>query len=258
MKREIVALLIALFFVQLVACERSEIESEAPTPSKVRASADSADNGNSRIETAKTTGIKQKEPTQFTLVDGKSPYVKWRVVPQQVVENQGVKSIIYFQEAGKYRVFAIDSIGTDTAFIDVEVTNEIYTRPDYSQKIQDNDELIVTPRTFPDSANYLDLQITTKNAYNCQENVLHLVRTHTGSLYMCEVAGVDVLWDCTPGEKQSKATFVVDYNVNDGATGDISITFKGKIFKGTFKRNGRGYTFEWPYDNGITFTTKSI
>ncbi|QRQ99828.1 hypothetical protein [Dyadobacter sandarakinus] len=258
MKKGSLVLLMALLFVQLVACERNTLESESPVPSNARTAEEESGSAPSRIETAKTAGIKRKEPTQFTLVNAKSPFVKWRVIPKQVVENQGTKSMVYFQEAGKYRVLAIDSIGTDTAFIDVEISHEIYQRPDYAQKIQQDDELLVTPRALADSARYLDLQLTTRKAYNCTENNLWLKSTKTGSQYECAVEGVDVSLECTPGQVPSKGIFVVGTHISDGTTGNLVISFNGKTYKGTFTRTGRGYTFNWPYESGVIFTTKSI
>ena len=256
MKREIFALLIALLFVQLVACERSKTDEISPEQDNARLSNEAA--GTYRIETKKTTGIKKQEPMLFTLVGGTSPHIIWRVVPQQIVENRGTKSVVYFQKEGKYRVSATDSLGTESTFIDVEVTDEAYVRPNYNQEIQADDELIVTPRTFADSINYLDLQLSTRKSYQCKENILRLAPDMSGNPYEFVVVSVDVPEECTQGEMPAKRTFVVSGNVADGASGEISIKFKGTVYKGTFKRSGRNYTFTWPYSQGVTFTTKSI
>jgi hypothetical protein len=127
MKTEkILVFAVMLFLLQLAACERSEVENAAPDIAAERAAAQGRSNSGAHIEAEKVTGIKLKEPAEFRLVNGLSPYVKWRTLPEQIVHNLGTNSVIHFQQPGKYRVFAIDSIQLDTAFIDIEVINETY------------------------------------------------------------------------------------------------------------------------------------
>ncbi|MPR37297.1 hypothetical protein [Salmonirosea aquatica] len=79
-----------------------------------------------------------------------------------------------------------------------------------------------------------------------------------GRQYECIVTGVDLPWECLPGKTPATGVWVVGRRLDDGAAGEISIKFNGTVYKGSFKRIGRGYVFNWPYGSGVTFTTKSI
>ncbi|MEO6283344.1 MAG: hypothetical protein ABIN80_03370 [Dyadobacter sp.] len=258
MKREKLALLcIVLMLVQLVACERSKMDNELPTPSGLRTSEDSSSSA-TRIATEKTIGIKQHEPTVFTVINPVSQFVKWRVQPEETIINGGTSATAYFQNAGKYRVFAIDSISYDTTFIDVEVIGEEYVAPNYEQGFVENEQLYITPISSPDSANYLAFNTVTKGNYNCLNNQLAVRRDKAGDIYKLDFQGVSVGTYCQTGATTSKATTWIDHDVPENVTNQLEITFNGKTYKGTIKKVGLKFEFIWPYDSGIIFTTKSL
>ncbi len=258
MKREkLVLLSIVMMLVQLVACERSKMDNELPTPSSLRSGEDSS-SSITRIITEKTIGIKQKEPTKFTVINPVSQFVKWRVQPTETVINAGTYAMIYFQNPGKYRVFAIDSISLDTTFIDVEVTGEVYVAPNYEQSFQENEQLYITPFSSPDSANFLAFKTVTKGNYNCLNNQLIASRNKTGDTYQLDFKGVSVGTYCQTGTATSKATTWIDHDVPENVTNQLEIIFNGKTYKGTIKKTGIKFEFIWPYDSGIVFTTKSL
>jgi hypothetical protein len=258
MKREKLTLLcIVLMLVQLVACERSKMDNELPTPSGLRTSEDSS-SGATIIITEKTTGIKQKEPVTFTVINPVSQFVKWRVQPTETVINGGTYAMIYFQKQGKYRVFAIDSLSNDSTFIDVEVTGEEYVAPSYEQGFHENEQLYITPVSSPDSANFLEFRTVTKGNYNCLNNQLAVSRNKNGDVYQLDFKGVSVGSYCQTGEVTSKATIWIDHDVPENVTNRLEITFNGKTYQGTIKKTGVKFEFIWPYDSGIIFTTKSL
>jgi hypothetical protein len=258
MKREKLALLcIVLMLVQLVACERSKMDNELPTPSALRTSEDSSSRS-TVIITEKTVGIKKREPILFTVINPVSQFVKWRVQPVETIINEGIKATVYFQKPGKYRVFAIDSMSYDTTYIDVEVSGEEYVAPNYDQGFQENEQLYITPFSSPDSANFLAFKTVTKGTYNCLNNWLAVRRDKTGDKYQLDVQGVNVGTYCQTGEVTSKATSWIDHDVPENVTNQLEITFNGKTYKGTIKKTGLKFEFIWPYDSGIIFTTKSL
>jgi hypothetical protein len=258
MKREKLALLcIALMLIQLVACERSKMDNGLPTPSGLRTSDDSSSSA-TFITTEKTVGIKLREPTVFTVINPVSQFVKWRVRPAETTINEGTKATVYFQKAGKYRVFAIDSLSNDTTFIDVEVIDEEYVAPNYEQGFLENEQLYITPFSSPDSANFLAFKTVTKGNYNCLNNQLAVSRDKTGDIYKVAVHGVSVGSYCQTGATTAKATTWIDHDVPENVTNQLEITFNGKTYKGIIKKTGIKFEFIWPYDSGIIFTTKSL
>jgi hypothetical protein len=255
---KLIVLCMVLFFVQLVACERGEIVKENPVPASARTGADTSADAARRIVTEKTSGIKQKEPVNFTLVAPQSPYVMWRVVPEQIVVNQGTQSVVYFQKAGNYKVFAIDSLSYDTTFIEVQVSDDIYTPPSGEQALRDDETLQITPSFYRDSANVLVLSVVTKESYNCRNNQLVTSTQRTGSLFQIQLYGVATNTACQPGENKPESKLYLINPAADNYAGEIEILFNNKTYKGSFKKTGNKYEFDWPHDTGAIFTTKSI
>lgn len=259
-----------LLLVQLVACERSKMEENAPTPVSARIGADSLgtdstgidsadvpDTGPPYIVTEKTTGIEQKAPTLFTLINGKSQFVKWRVVPAQVTQNNGSQTTIYFQKAGNFRVYAIDSLSNDSAYIDVQVNDQVYVRPNYDQAIQEGDEIYLTPKAYSDTARYLEFQLVTKNDYQCTNSTLAISQNFEKPI------SLNVLYAspgdrCARGKGKARSTIWAAFDLPEKYSGNIEIIFDKKTYKGSFKKTGKHYEFTWPYDTGIVFTTKSL
>ncbi|TLU98955.1 hypothetical protein [Dyadobacter luticola] len=258
MKTEkLLMLCMVLFFMQLVACERSKMDQVAPVNSDIRTGA-SEDSASSRIATDKVTGIKQKEPINFTLTDAKSTSVVWRVSPAQTVINMGAKSQIYFQNAGNFRVMAVDSMSFDTAYIDVNVTNEIYSPPSGNQVFKENEILRITPAFRSDTNNILMFTAITTNSYNCVNNQLLTYSERTGDLFKLDYQGIITSLMCDSGEKKPESMRYFVNPTGQAFEGKIEILFNNKTYKGSFKKSGAKYEFDWPYESGVVFTTKSI
>ncbi|KAA0991369.1 hypothetical protein [Dyadobacter aurulentus] len=262
MKTEkLILLCIVLVFFQLVACERNQIDQVSPSLAQARIGADGV-SANGRIITDKTVGIKQKEPINFTLTDPKGEFVMWRVLPAQTVINNGAKSIIYFQKAGNYRVFAIDSTSLDTAFIDVSVTDEVYTVPSGEQDFRKNEILRITPSCYRDSANVLVLNAVTDGTYNCKNNELVVSiqqRDNSEDLYYdINYHKIATSLMCETGENKPRNTLHLVNPVAGKIRGKFQIVFNNETYYGSFVKTGNKYEFDWPYESGVIFTTKSI
>ncbi|CAG5070660.1 hypothetical protein DYBT9623_03205 [Dyadobacter sp. CECT 9623] len=263
MKTEkLILLCIVLVFFQLVACERNKMDEVLPALSNARTGVDTDSTTDGRIIADKTTGIKQKEGINFTLKDPKSEFVMWRVIPAETVINFGVKSIIHFQKAGNYRVYAIDSMSLDTAFIDVWVTDEVNTIPSGEQTFRKDEIMRITPSVSPDSANILVLNAVTDGTYNCQNNKLVAAarpRDNFGNPYFdIDFARVATDLMCEKGENKPKVTLYLVNPVAEKIKGKFQIVFNNETYYGSFVKTGNKYEFDWPYESGVIFTTKSI
>lgn len=252
-----------LLLIQLVACERSKIEENVPTPISARTGLDSADvpePGIRKIITEKVTGIEQKAPTLFTLVNGLSQFVKWRVSPATATHNNGPETTIYFQQAGMHRVFAIDSLSNDTTYIDVEVTNTVYQIPDPAKPTLPDDILKITPIALSDTAeNVLLLQCSTEKTYPCAWNQLVGHLSKNGNNTRINFEKMLTGFNCGK-DKQSPGTgniFIQDIPAT--FEGPIEIHFNDKIYLGSMKRTGKSsYEFTWPHTTGVILTKKSL
>lgn len=259
MKTEkLVALCMILLFVQLVACERTSIDTRDPEKSGLKSSSDtSKDQSQTQyIATDTILNISQRTPALFTLVNGISPYVMWRVTPSASIINKGTSAVVYFYKEGKHRVFAIDSMRLDTTFIDVEVAPYRVVEPKiYEQSFFSDDELLITPVADADSAEILQLKVITKKSYDCENNLLIMNTLQKGSNYEVRLEKVASGTVCSPGEKKAQNSTIF---LTEGSKGTIQITFNGKVYNGSFERKGDKYTFDWPYEAGVVFTTKSL
>ncbi|GGM99079.1 hypothetical protein GCM10010967_36330 [Dyadobacter beijingensis] len=269
---------IVLILIQMVACERSKMEENAPAPVSARTGVDSLgadsthtdstgtdstavpDSLTRRIYTEKTTGIEQKFPAVFTLINGKSPFVKWRVLPQEVTHNKGIKTTIYFQKAGKYRVLAIDSLSNDTTFIDVQVSDQVYQLPASEKPLAANDVLNVAPVAFGDTVeNMIGLKFATVQSYPCSQNYLSAVWSKIGNSYQIKIGKTLTGARCYSPEKSPGTGFQSIYNIPADFSGTVEIHFNDQVYTGTMTRKGKsGYTFEWPYQTGVVFTKKEL
>ncbi|WP_157488297.1 hypothetical protein [Dyadobacter crusticola] len=257
MKKDLFILSIALLFVQLVACERSLI----PDDSELRASSDTLENQSSprHIATKTTTDIKLRDNHVFELINGTSTKVMWKVAPAATILHIGTKAVIQFRKPGLHRVYAIDSVSADTTFLDVTVATEMASDPKYyEQDFYDNDEVLITPHTFPDSANILELRAITTRSYECLNNLLIIYQEKQGNTYRItfdKVASGNV---CMEGAKKAENSSWISNSSTGSREGNIEITFKNKLYKGSFRRNGASYEFDWDHQEGVIFTTKKI
>ena len=262
MKREkLVLLCIVLLLVQLVACERGQIEDVLPEKSALRTGSDSSQDGSAAryISTVATTDVRKMEPIHFSLINGAGEIVMWRANPAASIVNMGTKAVIYFQKPGLHRVYAIDSLSLDTTFIDVDVSAEIVTEPKhYQQEFYDDDELYITPSTSPDSANILQLSIITKRSYECLNNFLLIRQEEQGNTYSFTFDKVEAGSSCEVGEKKSERITWIASDPSQNSEGNIEIHFNNKQYKGSFKRKGASYEFDWKHENGVIFTKKKI
>lgn len=263
------ALCVVLLLIQLVACERGKMEENAPAPVSARTGADSlgidslkndsipTDSTNRYITVDKVTGIKLKEPMLFTLVNGKSKFVKWAVIPQQTTINNGAQTTILFQKSGKFRVFAIDSLSYDSTFIDVQVDNELYVKPNYDQTIQPGDQVFITPKVISDSLHYLEFNMVSEKEYDCSNSQFTITVNSFQNPTWFKINGVSPGDQCAPGK--TKAHYKLPfYTLPENYQGDFEIIYGTKTYKGSMLKKGLHYEFNWPYDTGVVFTKKSL
>jgi hypothetical protein len=200
MKTEKLSLVcILLLLIQLVACDRSRLENEQPTPLTARTSADSTDADN---PDSTSSG---------------NPDTTYHPIPNPV---------------------------------DTILTGE--------QKFREDEELQITPIAYSDSANVLVLNMVTKNNYLCKNNDLVTSMDHSGNLFKIQVYGVSTNTMCQVGENRPRRILTLINPAGDQYHGQIEISFNNKIYKGSFKKSGNKYEFDWPYDSNVIFTTKSI
>ena len=246
-----------LLFVQLVACERSGIDTRNPEKSGLLDSDSMRNHPQARyIATDTIKDISQRSPALFTLINGVSPLVMWRVTPNASIVNNGTSAFVYFYNQGKHRVFAIDSMSFDTTYIDVEVAPLRVEEPKiYEQPFFSDDELFVTPVVDADTAEILQLDFITKRNYDCQNNQMIMNTMQKASNYKVSFEKIASGTICEPGEKkgQNSTRFLTK-----GNKGTVQINFKGKVYNGSYERKGINYTFDWPYDSGVVFTAKSL
>lgn len=264
---------IALLLIQLVACERGKMEENAPAPVSARTGSDTLETDSTGIDsvdmpgtvspyivTEKVTGIEQKAPTLFTLINGKSQFVKWRVVPAQVTHNNGPQTTIYFQKEGTFRVYAIDSLSNDSTFIDVQVTNQVQQNPPSEKPLVAHDVLSVTPIAYGDTLeNTVGFKLVTNQSYPCFQNELSEELIAGQNSYQIKLGNVVTGISCLPGTQSPGTGFVSIYQIPVNFNGAFEIQFNNKVYKGTMKRKGKsGYEFQWPYESGVVFTRKQL
>lgn len=255
-------LCIALLLIQLVACERGKMEENEPAPVVARTGTDSTDtSGTAEPYIIKETPdtVQAKAPAVFRFVGGTKKDVVWRTIPAEfLLNNHGTKAVITFQKPGKYRILAVDSLGTDTAYYDVTVRADNHTIPNYDQAIQEGDQIFLTPVTNQDSANFLEFRMVTQKEYKCTNSYLQLAWPSQGNPLHVEVKGVAAGNLCSPGTTTAKAVVAAGYLLKENHSGNIEIRFNNQTYKGSFKKTGKQFSFTWPYDSGVIFTKKSL
>ncbi|MGN7889115.1 hypothetical protein [Dyadobacter sp. 22481] len=255
-------LCIALLLIQLVACERGKMEENAPVPVSARTGTDSTDTAGTvkpYIVLDNPDTIRARQPATFKFVGGKKQKVVWRTVPFEfVLNNHGTSAVVTFQNPGNYRVLAVDSLGTDTAYLDVVVKGSINTIPNYDQAIQEGDQLYLTPTSNPDTANFLGIRIATAKQYECSNSYLQIHWPEPGNGLTVDVKGVVAGNRCDSGKTTAKAFLTAGYINVENYTKNFEIRFQNKTYRGSFKKTGKHFEFTWPYDSGVVFTTKTL
>jgi len=242
--------IILLALLQLVACERNNVDVAADKVKSFKL------NG---IEASKETNIKRKEPVIFSLnSELPASSYRWKVLPNEYVfiDKGTENTTIIFDKAGTYTVIAQDSITLDSAFINVSVGNEIYQ--DTLQPITADDIISLTPITYADSAFHLDFTALSKNDYPCSNNSLTYSLGKTDNTYKINVGGVTIPANCSGENSKAKSKIVLNWLIKENVTYGLEITLNGETYQGSFERKGEKYQFIWPYTAGVILTTKSL
>jgi hypothetical protein len=250
MKGKLAVGIILLALMQLVACERNNVDIAAD---KVKSS---KLNG---LEASKVTGIKRKEPVIFTLTGDLIPAnYRWKVTPMEYIFiNKGsVNTAITFDKAGAYTVVAQDSITLDSVFISVEVGTGIYQ--DVQESLTADEVISVTPVTYADSALHLGFSAITKNNYSCSNNSLTYSLGKTGDTYFINFREVNVPAGCSGEPSKAKNDIMFYWPVSENKTYNLEITLNNTTYSGTFERKGTKYEFTWPHTTGVILTKKSL
>lgn len=254
-------LCVALLLIQLVACERGKMEENAPVPVSARTGTDGTDSVGivkPYIVVDNPGAIRLKEPATFKFRGGQKQEVVWRVTPAgSALDNQGTTATVTFQKPGKYRVLAVDNLGTDTAYVDVVVQENVVI-PNYDQAIQEGDQLYLTPTSSTDTANFLGIKIATAKEYECTNNYLQINWPQPGDGLTVEVQGVGAGNLCNAGKTTAKGFVGMVYANEENFTKQIEVRFQNKTYKGSVKKTGKHFEFTWPYENGVVFTTKTL
>jgi hypothetical protein len=253
-KGKVVIGMILLALMQLVACERNDVDTSTD---KI---------GNSPLEGIKVAGVttlKKGAPALFTLENGLSPLdFQWKVTPNQNVRvaKSDTTAAIYFPESGNYTITAIDSISQDSVSftVDIVITGNQDDNIETQQNFDFDDILSLTPITFADSSFHLEFLAETKNTYKCNNNYMLFSRDKAQDTFVYDFLRVISPAGCTTENAKSKQYIYTNEPIKDGKTYDLEITFNGKNYKGSFTRKGGKYQFTWPYDDGVIFTTKTL
>jgi hypothetical protein len=250
MKGKLAVGIILLALMQLVACERNNVDIAAD---KVKSS---KLNG---LGASKIIGIKRREPVIFTLTGDLPPAnYRWKVTPMEYIFiNKGsVSTAITFDKAGTYTVVAQDSITLDSVFISVEVGTGIYR--DVQESLTADEVISVTPITYADSASHLDFSAITKNNYSCSNNSLTYSLGKNGDTYFINFREVNVPAGCSGDASKAKNDIIFYWPVSENKTYNLEITLNNVTYSGTFERKGTKYEFIWPYTTGVILTKKSL
>lgn len=246
--------MILLALMQLVACERNDVDSSAD---KI---------GTSQLEEIKTTSntsVEKGKPILFVLQNGLSPInFQWKVSPTENVRiaKSDTTAAIYFPQSGNYTVTALDSISQDSISftVDIVITDPGNTNIETQQDFDLDDVISLTPITFADSSSHLEFYVETKNTYHCTDSYMLFFRDKVQDKFVFDFRKVISRAGCTTEKGKLKQYIYTNEPITDGKTYNIEITFNGKNYKGSFTRNGGNYQFTWPYDDGIIFTTKTL
>ncbi|WP_159475892.1 hypothetical protein [Dyadobacter sp. 3J3] len=248
--------MILLALIQLVACERNDLDSDN--------SADKIETSKlEEIKVASNTSIEKGKPILFVLQNGLSPInFQWKVSPAQNVRiaKSDTTAAIYFPQSGNYTVTALDSISQDSISftVDIVITDPGNTNIDKQQDFDLDDVISLTPITFADSTFHLEFYAETKNTYQCTDNYLFFSRDKVEDTFVYDFRKVVIRAGCTTEKGKLKQYIYTNEPIVDGKNYNLEITFNGKNYKGSFTRNGGNYQFTWPYDDGVIFTTKTL
>lgn len=258
MKGKLAVGIILLALMQLVACERNNVDVAAD---KVKSS---KLNG---LEASKVTGIKRQEPVIFTLAGNLTPAnYRWKVTPMgySVINKGSESTAITFHKAGSYRVVAQDSITLDSVFISVEIGSEIYQDEsvaidqDVKESLTADEVISLTPIFHADSAAHLDFSAITKNNYSCSNNSLTYSLGKNGDTYIINFLDVNVPAGCSGDPSKAKNDVILYWPVSENKTYNLQVTLNNKTYNGTFERKGAKYEFTWPHTTGVILTKKSL
>lgn len=116
MKKEIFVLLISLFFLQLVACEKGSIEKDLSRNAALPPAIDTSIHVKPTpfIQTSDTVNIKQRNLIVFSLENAGSKPIQWKAAPAAKIDSRGIWAYFTFQQSGPHRIYAIDSLEGDT------------------------------------------------------------------------------------------------------------------------------------------------
>lgn len=248
--------IILLALMQLVACERNDVDSSNSEDTIETSPAEG-------IKVAGTTTVQEGEPVLFALENRLSPLnFQWKISPKQDIRIEKTKTVanIYFPQSGKYTVTAIDSISQDSVslIVDVVIYEPGYDNIEIRQHFDADDILSLTPITFADSTFHLELLAETKNTYKCNKNYMLFSRDKVQDTFVYDFLRVISPAGCATEKAKSKQYIYTNEPIKEGKTYNLDITFNGKNYTGSFTRNGGKYQFTWPYDSGVIFTTKTL
>lgn len=236
------------------------------------------------VKSAKTEDIKKGEPVQFSVNNLTGEAAKWSVSPSTNVRltSDGNNATVYFGKAGTYSVIALT--GALTSRVMVTVCDSSYNDStchhcdsiprdsiprdsiprDSTHYGHDSlyslfgDQLHLTPsRVDTGSRSGLAIAAVTENTYPCLNNTLITYVTNSiDSGYVVHYTNVWVPWNCSGGQIQARSTRVI-FPIQDG--NHLITVVKGNIaYTGSFTKTGTQYSFNWPYNSGVTISPKTI
>ena len=211
------------------------------------------------LDASKTSKIKKGEPISFKFSQvPEGSTVLWTVVPFDNVQINptGNEATIQFSNAGVYSVNA--SYSNFKGSTNVSVLDSIYNpggggTPTYQPLT--GDQIFITVAKYDSMGlSGLDFRYITEKKYNCLNHTLLFDNNFTGQNLQVVFKSVFIPSDeyCTSGEDYASGG-TAWYPIAEGSHG-FEVILDGKIYSGSFVKNGETYTFTWPYVSGVTLT----
>lgn len=246
--------MILLGLMQLVACERNDVDTSADKISTSELEG---------IKVASNTSIQKGKPVLFVLENGLSPLdFQWKISPRQNVRVAKSDSVaaVFFPQSGTYTVTALDSISQDSVSftVDIVINDNRDDNIETHQNFDLDDIISLTPITFPDSAFHLEFYAETKNTYNCTDNYLLFHHEKVQDTFKINFQDVVNPAGCKTEKARSKRYIYTNEFIEENKIYNLEITLNNVTYSGTFERKGTKYEFTWPHTTGVILTKKSL
>jgi len=211
------------------------------------------------VNASKTADIKKGEPVNFTFSQApETSPVQWSVLPgdDAQINASGNTASILFSNPGAYTVKAI--YGALNGSVDVIVDDSVYNPGGGDTPVYESlpgDQIFITvSRIDSMGISGLDFRYITEKKYDCLNHTLLFGNEFNGQDLKVVFNAVFIPFDeyCTPGEDYASSG-TAWYPIEDGSH-TFEVFLDGNTYTGSFVKSGSTYTFNWPYNSGVTIT----